>query len=186
MAGEYQGEIVSGTTNYVVQRNPAGQVWNGSAFVTYGASARNAGAITLTEQGSSGWGVGDKPAGVTLTGTAPYPFTIHQQSGGSPAVADVAVGVGELLPTPVLSLADGSITDATFGWDAADAAGIPATTVGKLRRWVNEWFLPKSRNRRTNEETAFAADGSTVLHRRSIDSTTAEGDTIDTVTAESP
>lgn len=184
MAGEYQGEIVSGTTNYVVQRNPAGQVWNGSAFVTYGASARNAGAITFTEQGSSGWGVGDKPGGVTLTGTTPFPYTIHQRAGGSPAESDVAVGVGEL--SPGVALGSGAITDAAFGWDVSDAAGIPSTTVGKLRRWVNEWFLPKSRNRRTNDEIAYAADGTTVLHRRSIDASTSGGDTIDTVTAEAP
>ncbi|MFO0937821.1 MAG: hypothetical protein U0798_15055 [Gemmataceae bacterium] len=77
-----------------------------------------------------------------------------------------------------------AISDHAFGWDAADTPGIPATVIGKLRRWINEWFLPKSRNRTTNREESFAADGVTVLHARSISTTTVDGQTTDTVSVE--
>lgn len=83
-------------------------------------------------------------------------------------------------------LADGAITDATFGWSGADVAGVPATVLGRLRRFISEWFSPRDRNRTTGVETSFAADGVTPLHKRTTSSTTTAGVTTDRVTVSNP
>lgn len=89
------------------------------------------------------------------------------------------------VPVPVLDLrlAASAITDAAFGWNATDAAGLPSTVTGRLRRFINRWFHKRMKNRTTKVETQFASDGTTPLHELNTSSAVVGGETIDTVTA---
>lgn len=101
---------------------------------------------------------------------------------GSPINGTLNIGQAAL---PV-SLASGSITDATLGWSGSDTPGVPSTVLGRLRRFISEYFQPRSRNRTTGEETSFAADGTTPLHKRTVATATNTGVTTDTVTTSAP
>lgn len=77
-------QTVAGWNTYMVVLSPdETEVWNGSAFVTYSASAANAGAVAGTES-PSGTYTFTIPAGITTAGD--YPFVIYRRLGGSPAV----------------------------------------------------------------------------------------------------
>jgi len=93
MAGEIQLPYgTSGATLYAVVRNSAGQLWNGSAFEAYTAANWTTYAVTMTEQGASGFYVGNFP--VTVKGV--YNVEARQRAGGSPAVTDPPVGGGSV------------------------------------------------------------------------------------------
>lgn len=99
---------------------------------------------------------------------------------GRPINATLPVGqVAKPLPA-------NAITDAAFGWDGTDAPGIPSTVLGRLRRWIGEWFLPRIRNRTTDVETSYAANGTTALHKRTVVTTTVDGVTTDRVEVTAP
>lgn len=95
MAGEIQTVGATGVVIYALVRNVAGQVWNGSSFVTYVTANLGTYAITLTEQGTaSGYYTGTFPTGITTAGV--YNVVTYQRSGVSPAEGDVFNSAGEI------------------------------------------------------------------------------------------
>lgn len=83
---------LAGSTLYAIRRNAAGQVWNGSAFVTYVTADLASYVIALTQQGTaSGYYVGDAP----LPGV-PGSVVVFVRAGGSPAEGDVQAGTGDV------------------------------------------------------------------------------------------
>lgn len=94
MANEIQFAfgIADRTNLYALVRNSAGQIWNGSAFVTYATASFASYPIALTEQGTaSGFYVGD------FATAGEYMVEIRQRAGGSPAESDLPpVGVGQI------------------------------------------------------------------------------------------
>ena len=95
MANEFEITTTAGTNVYVVLRNPSGQVWNGSAFVTFADANIATYAIALTQQGTaSGYYSGDFPT--TITTPCLYNAVAYKRSGGSPAVSDTALASGNI------------------------------------------------------------------------------------------
>lgn len=93
MAGELQlAHGTTGRTLYAVVRDTAGLVWNvtESAFETYSAPGWASYATVLTEQGASGYYVGDMPA----VPAGAYPVEVRSRAGADPAVTDTPVGEG--------------------------------------------------------------------------------------------
>lgn len=96
MAGEIQlKHALSGKALYALVRNAVGKVWQttSSTFVTYVTANIANYTIAMTEQGSaSRFYVGDFPAAAA----GGYGVAVMEQSGGSPAEADSAVGAGNI------------------------------------------------------------------------------------------
>ena len=80
MAGIIEVGAQSGLNLYSIIRNSSGDVWNGSAFVTYNSANWSTYAVTMTEQTSSGYYKATFPAAIT---TGKYSFMVHQRLGGS-------------------------------------------------------------------------------------------------------
>lgn len=92
MANEIKAPSVTGLTLYAVVINLAGQVWNGTTFeALLGANWANYD-IALTEQVSAGIYYGTFP--VVAAGL--YDVQIRQQLGGTPAVSDPVVAIGQM------------------------------------------------------------------------------------------
>lgn len=93
MASEIQLAYgTSGRTLYAVIRSAVGQVWNGSAFETYTGGNWATYAVSLTEQGTSGYYAGTFPT----TSAGVYLIEVRDRSGGSPATTDPLAGSGEV------------------------------------------------------------------------------------------
>lgn len=93
MAGELQQDLgITGKTIYFLVRNANGLIWNGSSFASYVTGNYATYPITGTEQGTSGFYVGDMPG--VAAGT--YSVVAKQQAGGSPAETDFSVGSGNI------------------------------------------------------------------------------------------
>ena len=96
MAGELQASVgTTGLTLYAVLRNANALCYyiTGSTFEAYNASHYSAYAITLTEQGSTGYYAGTMPT-VAL---GLYNIDVRQQVGGSPAISDTFIGATAIL-----------------------------------------------------------------------------------------
>lgn len=107
MAAELQlAHGTTGRTLYAVLRSATGTVYNtaGAAFEAYNASNWTSYDIALTEQGTSGYYVGDMPA----VAAGIYAVEVRWQAGGSPATTDTTVGSGEVnwTGTVVAALSD--------------------------------------------------------------------------------
>lgn len=87
MAGEIQrAHSATAATLYALVRNNVGQIWNGSAFVSYVTANLGTYAVTMTEQGAaSQFYAGTFPA----TSAGIYTVSVFVRAGGSPAEGDV-------------------------------------------------------------------------------------------------
>lgn len=93
MAGELQFAYgTSGRTVYAVVRTTTGTVWNGTAFAAFNAANWSTYAVSMTEQGASGYYVGNFPA----VSAGLYFVEVRDRAGGSPAVSDPVAGSGEV------------------------------------------------------------------------------------------
>lgn len=115
MANELQIPWTTGSTVYFLLRNSVGQVWNGSSFVAYNSADYADYDIPATEQGTSGYFVGDMPA-VTA---GVYYIVSKQQLGGSPAETDFNIGTGQIQWNGTVTLPLSNIA----------ASGVPVNTV---------------------------------------------------------
>lgn len=107
MASELQLAHTPGQTVYAIIRNAAGQVWNGSTFVSQNNSNWGTYAVALTETpANGGFYVGNFPA---VAGGA-YSVVAYQQAGGSPAVTDSRIGVGSVAWSGTAAVRDGEMT----------------------------------------------------------------------------
>lgn len=111
MAGEIQ--LAHGTTGrvlYAVVRSFLGTIWNTAetAFEAYDSGNWTEYAVTMTEQGTSGYYAGDMPA----VPAGVYPVEVRHRAGGSPATTDTVAGVGpiEWSGTAVVALSTRSAT----------------------------------------------------------------------------
>jgi len=94
MAGEIQASYSTGKTVYCLIRDRTGNIWNGSAFVSYLTANYSLYVVSLTEQGSaSGYYAGTFPASAVA---GIYNITAKNQSGGSPLETDATIAVGDL------------------------------------------------------------------------------------------
>lgn len=93
MAGEIQFSFRSGATCYILIRDRTGQIWNGSAFVTYATINFSIYPVQAAEQGSaSGLYAATFPATIV---PGVYNIVAKQQLGGSPAESDPTVATGD-------------------------------------------------------------------------------------------
>jgi len=94
MANEIQIQYASGKTLYFVVRNATGSIWNTntSAFEAYNSLNYSQYAVTMTEQGSSGFYAGSFPSAITA---GVFSIVSKQQLGGSAAETDVTAGNGD-------------------------------------------------------------------------------------------
>lgn len=89
-------ESLSGTVGlnlYVHIRNSAGNIWNGSAFVSWNVSNWATYAVAMTEQASSGYYNVAFPSAIT---SGKYSFFVYSRMGGSAAVGDQAMGASQI------------------------------------------------------------------------------------------
>lgn len=146
MAGEFSIRYSTGATLYAIRtRASDGSWWDrvGGAFEAAGTSAWADYAITLTEQGVTGWYLGTDPA----SGDGGY--LVLLQAGGSPAGTDAVVGQGELSAMAanvaailadtgtdgvvVGSIAPGAITAGSIATSAIDADALAADAVTEIQ-----------------------------------------------------
>lgn len=182
MAGEIQLPLgTSGVNIYAVVRNASGQVWNtvGAAFENYNAANWTDYDIALTEQGVSGYYVGNFPAAVAGV----YAIEARQRAGGSPAVSDSIVGGANLdwSGTAIAGIKNGVNVNAmdanvlTAAVLAADAVAeiqsglaTPASVWshdlgdGRLAEYYQKGGFNKT-VRATNSFTVYDTDDTTVL-----------------------
>lgn len=91
MAKEIQCVHTTAKTVYAQIFNATGSVWNGTSFEAYATANIANYDIALTEQGTaSGIYMGDFPS----LSAGLYNVIARERAGGSPAEADVAIGVG--------------------------------------------------------------------------------------------
>lgn len=79
-------------TLYALVFNSAGLVWNGSAFETINSANWSTYAVAMTEESDTGIYTADFPSVVAGL----YSISVRVRAGGSPAVADIIAGSGEL------------------------------------------------------------------------------------------
>lgn len=115
MASEIQLAYgTSGRTLYAVVRSTTGTVWNGAAFVAYNGANWTTYAVTMTEQGASGYYTGDFPA---VAGGV-YDVEVRDRAGVTAATTDALAGSGDLQwsGTAVLSVYDSIALVAAAVW----------------------------------------------------------------------
>lgn len=187
MANELQRNLgVSGLYPYALIDNAAGQRWStvAAAFVTYAAGDIANYDVPLTERGTTGVYLANFPAGITAGGRYRVTYGVGL-SEELPSIYDAHVGE-EFIDWDGSAMIAAYLTDGAFGWGVADAAGLPTTVLGRMRRFLNRWFHRRTKNRTTKVETHYAADGTTPLHRLTTTTTTASGETTDSVVAAAP
>lgn len=132
MAGEIQTADISGKNVYALVRNVAGDIWNGSAFVSYATANLASYAISLTEQGT---------ASAYYTGTFPalaagvYSIVAYERAGGSPAEGDRLIAAGNLewdgsAVVPLASRLAPTVMGHTLDVSAGGEAGIDWANIG--------------------------------------------------------
>jgi len=131
MAGIIEVGTQSGLNLYSIIRNSSGDVWNGSAFVTYNSANWSTYAVTMTEQTSSGYYKATFPAAIT---TGKYSFMVHQRLGGSVALGDYIIGGGQIYWNGTIEEQTiGSILEAYRLDDLVSSSASPsAPTVGSF------------------------------------------------------
>ena len=92
MAGEIQIQATSGATIYALIYNINGKIYNGSDFETWSDANVDIYDIQLTEQGTSGFYIGDFPA----ISSGLYSLVAKNQSGVSPSPGDLLTGAGNI------------------------------------------------------------------------------------------
>lgn len=112
MANELVIHYPTGSTLYALLFDSTGNVWNGSAFTAPGSANWTDYDIAMTEVATAtGVYRGTMPAAAAGV----YGWTVRKQSGGSPAVGDVAVGVGRIEWTGTAEIMPASTTNITGG-----------------------------------------------------------------------
>lgn len=89
-------ESLSGQTGlnlYVHIRDSAGNIWNGSSFVSWNSANWSTYALAMTEQTSSGYYNVAFPSAITA---GKYSYFVYQQLGGSPAAGDTPFGASQI------------------------------------------------------------------------------------------
>jgi hypothetical protein len=94
MSGEIQFSYLTGKQTYAVIRNKAGQVYNTgtTSFEAYSAGNWTSYAVACTEQGSTGYYVGNFPSGITA---GVYYLVAKIQPNASPQVNDQTAATGD-------------------------------------------------------------------------------------------
>ena len=113
MSNEIQFPSASGLIMYAVLRNPLGSVWNTSnnSFVTWSDADIADYALSMSEQGTSGYYTANFPSGAATPDE--YPVAVYRQLGVAPAIGDVLLGTGavdiatEFNPTELLQIIHG-------------------------------------------------------------------------------
>jgi hypothetical protein len=97
MANELQTQYATGSNLYAVILNAAGQAWTGTGnvFESLNSSHWSNYAVPLTEQIASGIYFANFPTAVTTAG--PYNVLLRLRAGGSPAIADTAIGGSQII-----------------------------------------------------------------------------------------
>lgn len=115
MADELQAEWTHGVTIYFLVRSSVGTIYNGATYTAYVSANYSEYPVSATEQGSSGYYVGNMPSSPAGT----YNVVAKLQSGGSPAESDITIGEGTIVwdgaevPGGLLSLASNGLDNIT-------------------------------------------------------------------------
>jgi hypothetical protein len=91
MANELIINYPTGATLYALLFDATGQVWNGSAFAAPASGSWTSYDIAMTEVATA---TGVYRASMPAAAAGTYTFVVRKQAGGSPDVADIAVGPG--------------------------------------------------------------------------------------------
>lgn len=83
----------TGLTLYVHIRNSSGQIWNGSAFVSWNISNWATYAVEMTEQTGSGYYSVAFPSAIT---SGKYSYFVYQKLGGAAAAGDIPMGASHI------------------------------------------------------------------------------------------
>lgn len=133
MSNELQAYTTTGLTAYAVLINGAGQVWNGSAFVTINTANWTSYDIALTE-GGAGIYLGAMPAAAA----GDYAYVVYEQAGASPAITDTVKGNGHIAWSGSAEIEDADIAD-----NVADEAYDGTTTLRQTVRLINAFIASK-------------------------------------------
>src|SRR5690349_13645950 len=96
MANEIQFQYTTGKTIYAIVRNASAEVWSVTAegFVTFADADISDYAMTVTEQGNSGYYLADFPTGITSGGR--FKVVAFEEAGSGPAESDISVAEGQV------------------------------------------------------------------------------------------
>lgn len=128
MANELASDIGIAATFYsVLTRASDGKVWDGTTWIAASADDRSTSPVSMTRRGTTTLYQADQPAGIGVT---PCTYRVYLQAGGSPAVTDVPVGVGEVNETAILAAAGLDLVMVESGLNARQALSIIAAGDG--------------------------------------------------------
>lgn len=130
MANELIINYPSGSTLYALLFDATGNVWNGSSFVAPGSAAWTDYDIAMSEIATAtGIYHGTMPAAVAGV----YSFVVRKQTGGSPAVSDVTVGIGRIEWTGTAEIMPASTTNIeTINSVSGTVGGVTGLTVADV------------------------------------------------------
>jgi len=94
MANEIKLTYSIASNLYFVVLNSAGQIWNGSTFVTIETDDWTSYDIALTEQDGSGIYIGSFPTGIVTSGR--YYIVAYLRLGVNPDESDTQIAIGEI------------------------------------------------------------------------------------------
>ena len=117
MANELVIHYPTGATLYVLLSDATGQVYNGSTFEAPGSASWATYGIAMTEAATA---TGIYRASMPAVAAGVYGWTVRKQAGGSPAVSDATVGVGEIRWTGTAEETVPASANVTL-WKGADA-----------------------------------------------------------------
>lgn len=108
MANELIINYPTGATLYALLFDSTGQIWNGSSFVAPGSASWIDYDIAMSEVATAtGVYLGTMPAAAAGV----YGWTVRKQAGGTPAVADITVGVSRIEWTGTAEIMPASTTN---------------------------------------------------------------------------
>lgn len=165
MSAELQiGGLTTGWTVYAVLRSATGTVWNGSSFEAFNASNWATYDLALTEQGTTGYYVGNMPA----VAAGVYAVEVRRQTGGSPAAAvatDPFLGGGDLDWDGTVLRGAGNVNVAAWGGAADsiyfDADSYPIVSVGRFNDGNNSYGVDVTGNVNVDAIGTVSAGGIT-------------------------
>ncbi|MBK9219403.1 MAG: hypothetical protein IPL70_13890 [Uliginosibacterium sp.] len=113
MANELLISYPTGATLYALLFDATGQVWNGSAFAAPGSAAWTDYDIAMSEVATA---TGIYRASMPAAAAGVYGWVVRKQAGGSPAVGDIAVGVGRIEWNGTAEIVPGGAAVGTYSY----------------------------------------------------------------------
>ena len=122
MANELVISHPTGATLYALLFDATGNVWNGSAFTAPGSAAWTDYDIAMTEVATA---TGVYRASMPAAVAGVYGWVVRKQAGGTPAVGDIAVGVGRIEWNGTAEIVPGGAAVGTYSYSntADDGSG---------------------------------------------------------------